>query len=91
MPLVRKEEVEDLVSEALAQIAGGAIHQAAAALVTLGRRLARAGRAKPDLERVAAAIAELLRRHDVAGMTAAEDADLKAALAALHARLAELG
>ena len=90
MPLVRKDEIEDLISDALGLLDEGALHQGIGALVALALRLARAGRKKPELEQVAATVSEVLKRTDLPGMTAAEDADLRSALAAVQARLAAL-
>ncbi|MHB8421089.1 MAG: hypothetical protein ACYDCL_23720 [Myxococcales bacterium] len=90
MPLVRKEEVEDLVDEFLALADQGATHQALGGLAALGKRLGKSGASKADLERVAAAIARMLSRDDLLGMTAQEEADLHAAREACLARAASL-
>jgi hypothetical protein len=90
MPLVRKEDTDELLAEAVVLLEQGALHQALGSLLTLARRLARAGKQAPELERAAGAIGELLGRQDLVGMTAEEEAQLREALAALRERLASL-
>ncbi len=86
MPLVRKEEFEELLDDALSLLGQGALHQAIGALLSLARRAAKAGK-REELDRTAAAIGELLERRDLFGMTAEEDATLRTALAELRSKL----
>jgi len=90
VPLVRKEEIEDLVDEFLALAEQGATHQAAGGLATLGKRLGKSGTKRLDLERVAEAISRFLARDDLLGMTAQEESDLTSARDACLARAATL-
>ncbi len=90
MGLVRKEEVEDVLDEMLALANQGATHQAAGELAKLGKRLGKSGSKRADVARVAEAIARFLKRDDLLGMTAQEEADLRAAREACLARVAAL-
>ena len=83
MPFVRKEETEEELRDALALVDEGALHQGIAILVSVARRVARAGK-RPEIERAAAAIEELLARPANLGMTSKEDAELTQALSELR-------
>ncbi|MHB1844053.1 MAG: hypothetical protein ACYCWW_04350 [Deltaproteobacteria bacterium] len=83
MPLVRKEDFEELLDDALSLLSQGALHQAVGALLSLARRVAKSGKGD-ERARAAAAIGDLLSRPDLLGMTAEEDAQLRAALANLR-------
>ncbi len=91
MPLVRKEDTDELLADASALLDQGAVHQALGSLLSLARRLAKMGRNAAELERVAGAIGDTLKRQDLLGMTAEEEHQLGDALDGLRDRLAGLG
>jgi hypothetical protein len=90
MPLVRKEDADELLADAFALLDQGAIHQALGSLLSLARRLAKVGQKAAELERVAGAIGEILKRQDLMGMTVEEEHQLRDAVAEMQTRLLAL-
>jgi hypothetical protein len=91
MPLVRKEDTDELLADAFTLLDQGAVHQALGSLLSLARRLGKLGRSVPELERVSGAIGDILKRQDLIGMTAEEEHQLGDALDGLRERLGSLG
>jgi hypothetical protein len=90
MPLVRKEDADELLADAFTLLDQGAIHQALGSILSLARRLAKGSQKAPELERVAGAIGEILQRQDLIGMTTEEEHQLRDAVAEMQARLKTL-
>jgi ABC-type amino acid transport substrate-binding protein len=80
MPLVRKEDTDELLGDAFTLLDQGAVHQALGSLLSLARRLAKMGQKAPELERVVGAIGDVLKRQDLIGVTAEEEHQLRDAV-----------
>ena len=90
MPLVRKEDTDELLADAFTLLDQGAVHQALGSILSLARRLEKLGQKPAELERVIGSIGDILKRQDLLGMTAEEEHQLGDALDGLRARLASL-